>query len=141
MPRSRRHAGARLGRQARELSLAVPQVIAHRLNRMAASGPLPSRQDQREFTRMGTEKVEAFQQSWVAMTSQAWRMQQEATAALWQASWTGWSPWVPWSVGTGAAAVDGAWLSHHWMTLLSAGLEPLHARAVANARRLGGPRR
>jgi hypothetical protein len=57
--RSRRQA-ARIGTQAAELLVAAPQVVAHRLGRMALSGPRPSVNDRREFHRMGAEKVAAF---------------------------------------------------------------------------------
>jgi hypothetical protein len=71
MKSPRRTAVQRLATQAMELSLATPQVMAHRLTRMAMAGPVPSARDQREFSLMGQEKVQAFQQSWVAMWMQA----------------------------------------------------------------------
>ena len=50
-----------------EIGVAAPQVIAHRLQRMALAGPLPGARDQREFTRMGQEKAEALAESLMAM--------------------------------------------------------------------------
>ena len=38
--------------QAAELALAVPQVVAHRMARMALAGHSPSARDQREFQMM-----------------------------------------------------------------------------------------
>lgn len=57
-------------RQAAELAVAVPQVIAHRLTRLALAGPAPSARDRREFQRMGVEKAAAFAESWNAMARQ-----------------------------------------------------------------------
>jgi hypothetical protein len=71
MKSPRRTSAQRLATQAMELTLATPQVMAHRLTRMAMAGPLPSARDQREFNLMGQEKVQAFQQSWAAMWMQA----------------------------------------------------------------------
>ena len=64
---SRRKA-TRLSTQASELMVAAPQVVAHRLGRMALAGPKPSAKDQREFHRMGAEKLAAFGEAWQAMT-------------------------------------------------------------------------
>ena len=58
-----------IARQAAELAVAVPQVIAHRLTRLALAGPAPSARDRREFQRMGAEKAAAFAESWNAMAS------------------------------------------------------------------------
>jgi hypothetical protein len=43
--------------KAAEISFAAPQVIAHRLTRMASSGSNPSARDRREFQQMGMEKL------------------------------------------------------------------------------------
>lgn len=136
MPRSRA-ATHNLPRQATELALAVPQVIGHRLGRMAAAGPMPSARDQREFHRMGTEKVEAFSQSgWLMATGwvrlqQQWFQQVVALASL---------PWTAWQGGQGAARATALWQAWPGQTahLVSRGLTPIHQTAVANARRLGG---
>jgi len=55
-----------------ELSIAAPQVIAHRTARMLRAGPSPGARDRREFQRMGTEKVFAFWESMFAMGWAAW---------------------------------------------------------------------
>lgn len=57
--------------KAAELALAVPQVVAHRVTRMALSGPKLSARDRKEFQRMVAEKNVAFSESWVAMAKQA----------------------------------------------------------------------
>ena len=56
-----------------ELSMAVPQVISHRLARMALSGPVLSPRDQREFTRMVVEKEVAFSQAWLTMGAEMFK--------------------------------------------------------------------
>jgi hypothetical protein len=104
-----------LARQASELALAVPQVMAHRLTRMALAGPMPNARDRREFHTMSQEKVHAFWQSWFAMGC--------AVVQGVQQSWM--------------AALQGARVpmldAHH---ILSHGLAPVHKSATANARRL-----
>ena len=124
-----------------ELSLAVPQVVGHRVARMAAAGPWPGARDRREFHAMGAEKVAAFGESWTAMLMQLWRSQWSLAVSL--STWW-WSParWVP---GAWPGPVPGgrqAW--QRWaegpMRALEQGLGPVHRRAVANARRLGGRR-
>lgn len=116
MPNSRpRRRSASLHLQAAELAIAVPQVVGHRLTRMALAGPFPSARDRREFHAMGQEKVHAFWQSWFAM---GWAMVQ----AMQQA----------WTAGLQGARVP--LLDAN--AILSRGLAPLHRKATANARRL-----
>lgn len=100
-----------MSRQALELSLAAPQVVAHRMARMAAASMSPtlSMRDRREFNRMGSEKLQALQESWMAIGLQAWRAQ---------------------------FTLPQAWFSV-WMQLIGAGFAPVHRKVVANARRLG----
>ena len=50
-----------------ELSIAAPQVIAHRTARMLAAGANPGARDRLEMQRMATEKVFAFWESMHAM--------------------------------------------------------------------------
>jgi hypothetical protein len=112
---SRRRHSTRLARQATELAVAVPQVVAHRLTRLALAGPILSARDRREFHTMGQEKVHAFWQSWFAM---GWAMV-EATQKAWLAMLSG--ARVP-MLDTHAIAVRG--------------LAPVHRAASANAKRL-----
>jgi hypothetical protein len=127
-----RNPSRRLATQAAELSLAAPQVVVHRLARMASAGATPSAADRREFARMGTEKVAAFWQSWFAMGLSAWQQAWQP----WTGAW-GW-PATPFAArarrGAGAAAVAEA--SRAAGRILAAGLAPVHGRAVANAKRL-----
>jgi hypothetical protein len=112
---SSHHKHQRLSRQATELALAVPQVVAHRMTRMALAGPVLSARDRREFHGMAQEKVNAFWQSWFAMS-----------VAMVEASQQAW-----------LAALQGAHMpmpdAHG---ILSKGLAPVHRAATANARRL-----
>ena len=110
-----------LAAQATELALAVPQVVAHRLWRMAKAGPKPSQRDRREFNRMGSEKVAAFYESWWSMGWHLCQLQQQAWLAMFG---IGVSPWI----GHGAQRAATA--------ILGTGLAPVRRRAVANAKRL-----
>lgn len=106
---------ARLSRQASELAIAVPQVVAHRLGRLALAGPWPNARDQREFHTMGQEKVHAFWQSWFAM---GWAMMEAAQKS-----------WIAMLQGARVPLVD----VHH---VMARGMAPVHRKATANARRL-----
>jgi hypothetical protein len=114
--------GQRLATQFGELAVAAPQVVAQRVMRMAVAGVQPSARDRREMRLMGDEKMLAFQQSWMAMWAQGWRVQ----VALAQSMMTG--HLTPWAGGHRAA--DAA------VRVLSAGMAPIRGKAVANARRL-----
>src|SRR3954471_2704457 len=105
-----------LARQATELAFAVPQVVAHRLTRLALAGPWPNARDRREFHGMGQEKVHAFWQSWFAMGWATVEAMQQATVAMLQ--------------GARVPLVD-------TQRILAKGLAPVHRKATANARRLG----
>lgn len=114
-----RRRSPKLARQASELALAVPQVMAHRLTRMALAGPLPNARDRREFHRMGQEKVHAFWQSWFAM---GWAM----VEAMQQS-------WIAVLQGARVPLID-------TQLVLARGLAPVHRKATANARRLARTR-
>src|SRR5215471_4094285 len=109
---------ARLATQAFELSMAAPQVIVHRITRLAFAGLSPSARDRREFHRMGAEKVAAFYESWNAMYLALLRANLNLALSPFQL-W--WSPMR--SQRTGLA-------------ILGHGLAPIRRRAAANARRL-----
>lgn len=127
-------AQGRVARQTLELSLAAPQVVAHRVARMAAASIAPtlSDRDRREFTRMGSEKLQAMQESWMAMGLQAWRAQ-FTFAQAWTSDltrlWMGGAPFMRWPDA-------GPWMRLSTQ-MLGAGMAPVHRRAVGNARRLG----
>ena len=133
-PRARSSAKS-LSVQATELALAVPQVVAHRMARMAISGPLPSARDRDEFQRMGAEKVEAFAESMNAMVRQACHAQGQLAAATLQSVWF---PWAPQARQVASAAP--ARYFDDLSAVLGHGMAPVHRRATANARRLGRTR-
>jgi hypothetical protein len=116
--------------KAAELAIAVPQVVAHRVARLATAGPSPSESDRREFQRMTYEKVSAFQQSWNAMAMQAFRANQALAASLVRAFWAPALSGRPSANGV-AVQLQGAALA-----VLDQGLAPVHRKAVANAKRL-----
>jgi hypothetical protein len=115
---TQRHSTA-LARQATELAIAVPQVVAHRLTRMALAGPVPNARDRREFHGMAQEKVHAFWQSWFAM---GWAMVQATQQA-----------WLAGLQGARVPLLD-------TQAILSKGMAPVHRKATANARRLARTR-
>ena len=111
-----------------ELAVAVPQVMGHRLTRMALAGPVPSARDRKEFNRMVSEKNHAFQEACQAMLAQSVRAQQALASNLL------WSMWAP-SAASAASQMQLATLG-----ILGKGLGPVHRTAVANARRLARTR-
>ena len=141
-----------LANQATEMMLASAQVISHRTGRMATAGPAPSADDLDEFSLMTQEKFEAAaesslsvaahclqlnQQLWTQMLAQ---MQDAMTAMVSAATSsnlaesmthqatliTAMSPSVDAHTQLSNAAAD---LTRH-------ALDPIHARATANAERL-----
>jgi len=104
-----------------ELGLAAPQVIAHRLTRMALAGPTISARDRKEFTGMVAEKQAAVAQAWTAMFAEGVRLQQQFALSL----LTGATPKQHAARAKSAAS-----------RIASTGLAPFHGRAVANAKRL-----
>ena len=131
---TRRRKTQQLMIQAAQLAFAAPQVVAHRMTRLALAGPNPSQRDRLEFERMGHEKAQAFSESWSAMAQQALLAQQSLTLSWMQSlcmpAW-GAQP-TPASM---AAQLQGAALG-----VLGKGMAPVHRRAVANAKRLARTR-
>ncbi|MEO8310458.1 MAG: polyhydroxyalkanoate granule-associated phasin [Caldimonas sp.] len=118
-----------------ELALAVPQVVAHRLLRMAQAGPRMSARDRKEFARMFAEKNSAFGESWNAMAQQALQSHRAFATTLALAAFK------PPSARAGAAHhALAAQLQQAALAVLGKGLAPVHRRAVANAKRLARTR-
>ncbi len=131
MATRRRRRSKSLAVQSVELCFAVPQVIAHRLARMAAAGASPSARDRAEFQRMGSEKIAAMNEAWAAMAAEAFRANQEIALSLW-------FPWInPKSTFNKASRQ----ISRAGLDILGAGLAPARRSAVANAKRLGRTKR
>ena len=117
--------------KATELAVAVPQVIGHRVTRMALAGPKLSARDRKEFQGMVAEKHAAFSQSWSAMATQAVLANQALAGTMFKSFL---------SVARGeppSAAASMAHLQRSALSILSKGLAPVHRKAVANAKRLG----
>jgi len=124
-------------RKSGELALAAPQVIALRGARFGAADWPPGARDQREFVRMGAEKVQAFSQSTLAMGMQMAALQQQWA---WQAGaqwWSVWARmWMPW-LATRKLRADPLPVQRAMLRLVESGVSPIHRTARANALRLG----
>lgn len=132
MTTRRRHGStARLARQTAELAWATPQVMAHRMARMALAGPTLSERDRKEFQLMGMEKVAAFGQAWHAMAWAGLASSQAMAIQMWAACWT------PWLGGPRADRLARQ-MQHAALGMMGKGMAPIHAKATANARRLAG---
>ena len=124
------HSSKLLAAQAAELSLAVPQVMAHRLTRMALAGHTPSARDREEFDLMSHEKSAAFLESWQAMAVQSMRANQALSMSFFRAFWS------PTMTGKMSMGGIGAQIQNAALGVLGKGMAPVHRRAVANAKRL-----
>ena len=130
MATPRKRASQSLAVKVGELAFAVPQVVAHRVTRMALSGPKLSARDRKEFERMIAEKNVAFSESWNAMAAQA-AVANQALAASFFRSFM--------SVARGkkpSAAASAMQLHKAVFGVLGKGFAPVHRKAVANAKRL-----
>lgn len=123
-----------LATKAVELAIAVPQVVAHRVARMAIAGPTLSERDRKEFNLMVVEKRTAFAQAFQAMATQTVRANQALAASFLRSMW---SPnfWGKPAVRKAATQVQGAALG-----ILGKGMAPVHRKAVANTKRLARTR-
>ena len=121
--------------QSIELAVAMPQVIAHRVARMAIAGVSPSARDRREFHRMGTEKITALNEALNAMAVQTFRANQQLTLSFMQ------SFWFPWVRGRPSLKSGSRQLRNAALGILGKGMAPVRRRAVANAKRLGRAKR
>ena len=135
MATRRRRKSKSLAAQTIEFGVAVPQVIALRVARMASAGASPSARDRKEFHRMGSEKLIAFNEAWSAMAAQALRENQKFTLSLMQ------SLWFPWIRPKSSRKAASRRLTGAGLGIVGKGMAPIHRRAVANARRLGRIRR
>jgi hypothetical protein len=134
------------------MSLASAQVIAHRMTRMAAAGPIPGEHDRQEFTRMGQEKFDAVTESARAMTAHLTALNLEFTARALSHLVASNAALLAWaasgSVGqsilrqaelaetVSRSAKSASELLDSVAGLAGSGIAPIHARATANAKRL-----
>jgi hypothetical protein len=125
----RKHNGTALMVKAAELAFVAPQVVAHRVLRIANADSSPTARDLREFQRMSAEKTAAFIESWNAMAMEALRVNQALTASFLHSLCWGWARSTP--------AADPVMQWHNAaLGILGKGMGPVHRRAVANAKRL-----
>jgi len=136
-----------------EMMLASAQVIAHRTGRMALAGPAPNARDRREFALMGQEKIDAGAQSAQAMAahmvsmSQPWgalafrHLLRNSAAFMSLASSRTPTQLIARQAALARAvaqsAISMADVAKNATKLAHRGLKPIHAKATANARRLG----
>jgi hypothetical protein len=130
MPSRHKRKTRSLVAKAAELAFATPQVVAHRVMRMAIAGPSVSERDRKEFHRMGAEKTSAFIESWNAMTMQALRANQALAASFLRSFWS------PLLKGRPSANAVAAQLHNAALGVLGKGMAPVHRKALANAKRL-----
>lgn len=135
-----------------EMMMASAQVIQHRTGRMAAAGPTPSLRDQREFTLMGKEKIEAMAESTQAMALQMMAMNPMLGLRTFELMMKGSSLMLSLATSTtigqslnhqvklakilAESAKTNSELSHSAMKIAHHGLKPIHSRATSNAKRL-----
>jgi len=131
MGRRRRRKSRSLAVQAFELGIAAPQVIAHRVARMALAGASPSARDRAEFQRMGIEKIAAANEAWTAMAAQTFLESQKFALGFMQ------SVWFPWMHRAPTAKSVSRRMNRAAAGVLAKGMAPMRRRAVANAKRLG----
>ena len=110
-------------RQLMELSTAAPQVIAHRVTRMALASPTnPSSRDRKEFTGMVVEKQIAFAQSWWTLWMEIGKAQQAMFFSM--------------LGGPAAMSRQVSRLPRTLDRISSRAVAPIHRKAVQNSRRL-----
>lgn len=127
----KRTRAATTARKLGELAVAAPQVVAHRVGRMATSGLAPSPRDRKEFAGMVHEKQVAFAQSWMAMFAEGLRVQQ----SMWL-SWVGSLATLPTTSLPALQRRRAMQLQDAAVRIASKGLAPIHRKAVANSKRL-----
>lgn len=118
-----------IAKQSAEMAFAVPQVMAHRLTRMALAGPAMSSRDQKEFQNMVAEKQAAFTQAWTAMATESVRANQAMAMSMFGAFLNPFSKAM--SPANLAETMQTAALG-----VFGKGLAPVHKKAVSNAKRL-----
>ena len=135
-----------------EMSMASAQVIAHRTTRMAAAGPIPDARDRQEFMLMGQEKMDAAAESAHTMAKHLTAMHMKLGVHALRQVVNATEAWMSLagsrSVAEGIArqaklaqtlsrsAQATSLLADTAARLADHSLEPYHARATANARRL-----
>jgi hypothetical protein len=130
MPYRSKRKATSVAAKAAELAVAVPQVVAHRITRMALSGPTLSERDRKEFELMVAEKKSAFAEAWQAMAAQSFRANQALATSMFRSIW---SPSLGRKPGGAKVAAQ---IQSAAIGVFAKGLAPVHRKAVANAKRL-----
>lgn len=134
MPTQRRRKSKSVSTQSVEMAIAAPQVVMHRLARIAMAGAAPSSRDRREFHGMVSEKQVAFSQAWIAMATETLRLNQAIAFSLFNG-------FRPLGSHKGSSSVQlSRTIRSGTDAILAKGLAPLHRKAIANAKRLGKSR-
>ncbi len=137
-----------------EMLAASAQVIHHRSGRMASAGAMPNRRDQREFTLMGQEKIEAATESIQAIAVRMIGLHQQFATLAFKQMTAGATGMLSLAASrtpaqssrrqarlvhdTVSNSTDAASrLADTVMLVADQGLKPIHSRATANAKRLG----
>jgi hypothetical protein len=136
-----------------ETMLASAQVIGHRTGRMALAGPTPNARDRREIALMQQEKIEAGAQSAQPMAAHMMTMSQPWGALAFRhilrnsAAFMSLASSRTPSQLVARQAVFARALGHSTVSIVDVsksvtklayrGLKPIHAKATANAKRLG----
>ena len=121
MPRTSRTPST--GRKLAELSVAAPQVIAHRVTRMALASPGSlSKRDQKEFSGMVAEKQIAFAQSWWTLCMEMGKAQQAF--------------FLSWMRGPMAFSSQLSRMPSTLDRISARSVAPIHRKAVQNSKRL-----
>jgi len=116
--------------QSIELSTAVPEIVAHRMNEFLNAGVQPSPETQREFMLMWEEKITAFSESWHAAAQETIKINQQLTESLIHHIFT---PW--WSISS-EHHLTPAKINTATQSILDKSMEPIHKQAISNARRI-----
>jgi len=140
-----------LGARTVEMMFASAQVIAHRTGRMASAGFSPSPTDRQELALMAQEKINAGARSMLAMTTHLVslspligvrlfdHMLRTSTAmiSLANSRTAGQSLARQGALARTLGSTRARDLSADFGRLVAHGVKPFHAKAVANAKRLG----
>ncbi|ESQ78825.1 polyhydroxyalkanoate granule-associated phasin [Asticcacaulis sp. YBE204] len=136
-----------------EMMTASAEVITHRMTRMANADLIPSAEDQKEFTLMGQEKMEAGTESMMAMGAYWLTLNHQIGAQALKNMMTIGNDMTSLASSTTPAqmmtrqakladsltkgVMQAADMSSQAATMTDHGMKPMHSRAVANAKRLG----
>lgn len=119
-----------LARKTTEAAISSPQVIRHRLTRMALAGANPGNRDKKEFHGMITEKYVGFTKAWFAMGVATIR----ANLVISGFMVTGF--FNPFSRNKFSVFALAGKVQEESMNVLNKGLTPLHKKVVSNSKRL-----